>query len=88
MHVGIERGLHRRDDPVASRLIHLAQDPGEGTEAREVTDQLLFGKRADNVDRPDVDLGPAALLEDGVDAEAVREGELSRRVRPAWREVR
>ena len=53
----------------------------DGTEPREVADQLLLGQRAGDVDRPDVDPGPAALLQDGADAPPIREGELPRRVR-------
>ena len=43
MHKRIERGPHRVDDASAGRLVRLVQDQPEGTEPRQVADELLLG---------------------------------------------
>jgi hypothetical protein len=82
VHIGIKGGADRFDDSRASPVVRLLKDQADGTEPRQITDQLLLGQGADDIDRPDIDLAPAALLQDGVDTVAVREGELPRRVGP------
>ena len=81
MHVGSERGANLRDDLRARAVVGLLQDPADGTDLGDVADQVRLGHGARNVDRPDVDVGPAAFLEDAVDAVPIRERELPRRVR-------
>src|SRR5882762_4797895 len=88
VHVGIKGGADRFDNLFASLLVRLVKDPTEGTEPAQVTEQLLLGKAASNIDRPGVDLGPAALLQEAADPALVREGELPRRVRSAGGDVR
>ena len=70
MHIGIKGGADRFDDLRASPVVRLLKDPADGTEPGQVTDQLLLGQGAGDIDRLDIDLGPAALLQDGVDAAA------------------
>ena len=88
MHIGLESGADRFDDPGASPVVRLVKNQAKGAEPGQITDQLLLGQGAGNIDRPDVNPGPAALLQNAVDPALVREGELPRRVRPAGGEVR
>ena len=79
MHIRIKGGADRFDDLRASPVVRLLKDQANGTELGQVTDQLLLGQGAGNIDRPDIDLGPAALLQDVADPAPVRESELPRR---------
>jgi hypothetical protein len=49
------------------------------TEPGKIIDQLLFGQGARNINRPDVDLGAAALLQNAMDPTLVCEGVRRRR---------
>ena len=87
-HIGIEGAPNSFDDSRASLVVDLLENQTDGTEPRQITSQLLLGQRALDVDRADVDPGPAAFLQDAVDAIAIRECELPRRARAPRREVR
>jgi len=69
-------------------FVSLVKNPADGTEPGWVTDQLGLEQSAGNIDRADVDVGPAALLQDALDPALVGEGKLPRRVRLAGGDVR
>jgi hypothetical protein len=85
VHVWVECGADRFDDPSASRLVNLVEDSAEWTELREVAHELLLRKRAGDIEGLDVDVSPAALFQNTGDPSPVRE--LPRRIRLAgWDE--
>ena len=64
MDIGIKGYADRFDDLRASPLVHLLKGQADGAEPGCVTGQLLLGQRARYIDWPNIDLDPAALLED------------------------
>ena len=88
VHIGIERRTDRFDDLRASSVVDCLKDAAERTEPGQIPDQLRLRKGAGNVDRLDVDVGPAALLQDAVHPAAVSEGELPGGIRLAIGDVR
>ena len=74
--------------PGAKLVIRLLEEAADGTELGEVTNQRVLGQCARHIDRLDIDLGPAALVEDPAHAVAVCESELARLVRSTGGEVR
>src|SRR5438445_1099993 len=64
------------------------QNPAERAKLSGVANQLSRGEVARHVDRSNIDLCPAALQQDTIDAMWVGEGKLSRSIRHALRDVR
>jgi hypothetical protein len=88
VHIGVEPGADRFNNLCASAVVRLFKDQADRTKPGKITDQLLLGQAARNIDRLDIDLSPAALLQDGRDPSPVREGELPRCIWSAGGEVR
>lgn len=87
VHVGIKSWADRLDDLGARGLVGGVEHSAEGTETGEESDELLLRHHAGNIDRLDVDLGPATCFQDAADVMLVREGELPGRARVAGRDV-
>ena len=85
MHIGLKRGADRFHDLLASLIIGLLQDQPDRRKPRQVPDQLFLGHGAGHIDRPNLDLAPAALLQDAADPAPVGKGKLPRRIRPPVR---
>lgn len=83
VHVGLKGGADHFDDLRASPVVCFLQDQADRTEPGHITDQLLLGENARDIDRPDIDLGPAAVFQNAADSGCVGEGELPGCVRPA-----
>src|SRR6185436_8282005 len=88
IHVRIECGTDRAGDPRASVRVRFAQSSADRPEPGAITRQFVFRQRADHVDRPDVDLGPTALLQDGAHATLVGEAERPRYANATLLQVR
>jgi hypothetical protein len=76
VHIRIEGTADRFADACASVIVRVLQHEADGAEPRHVTEQVPLGKRAGNIERPYIDSGPSALVQDGVDPIAIREREL------------
>src|SRR5262249_45043274 len=79
VHVWVKCGADLCNDPSASRLLRLMQDPDERSELREVVHPLLLSKCSGSIDGLDVDLSPATLLQNARDSCTVRECQPTRR---------
>ena len=76
VHIRIVGAADRFSDSCASVIVRVLQHQADWAEPRHVPEQVLFGKRAGDIDRQEIDSGPSALVQDGVDPIAIREREL------------
>src|SRR5829696_9544493 len=80
VHKGIKGGTDGLDDLGAGPLVLALKCQTDRTQPRDEADQLRLGQGALDVDRLEVDVGPATRVEDRSDPLRVGEGELSRAV--------
>jgi DNA-binding transcriptional MerR regulator len=86
--VGGEGVAKSLGDTGAGLVVDLLKDRADGTETGRVAEQVLLGERAGDIDRADVDAGPAALFEDAAHAIGVGERELAGGIGLSRREAR
>ena len=58
----IERRADGFDDPPEHLIVHVSQDAAKGAEPSKVANQLPLGERTGYVERPNVDIHPAAFF--------------------------
>src|SRR5262249_27402130 len=87
VHVRFEGNAHHLDELRTDVIVRLLKNAADGTESGHVTGELLLRHGARNIDRLDVDGGPAAILQDPTDAVAIPERELAGLVRLSGGEV-
>jgi hypothetical protein len=88
VHVRIERGTNGVDDPRAGPFVHLRERAADGTEPRQIEDEIFLRHRASDVQRPQLDGGPAALFENLPNTRLACQRELAGFVRLARGKIR
>src|SRR5262249_11526669 len=76
VHEWLERSSCDLDDARPSLFVSVSKRSPQRAEPREVANQIFLWKSARHVDRPHVDVGPAALLQNAAHGILIGEGEL------------
>src|SRR5918992_3270066 len=77
-YIGLEGGADGFDYPCTGAFIRPLKEQADRSKPANVAGEFRLLKAADDIDRPDVDRGPATRLQNGLDPAPVGEGELPR----------